>query len=583
MASTSALFAGLSGMNANARRLDVIGNNIANANTTAFKSSRMLFSSQFSRTLSAGTAPGAIAGGTNPNQIGLGTQIAGTQRDFTGGSINGTGDPRDLAIEGNGFFIVDHAGSQRYTRAGAFRQNALNDLVNIQGDRVLGFGVDSNFNIQTGPLVPLNIPLGTLKLAEATQNVQFAGNLNAAGSVATQGTRIVLGGTPSAGFSLIPTATNPAGTGNQLETSSLLVEIADPSASTLPLFAAGQSIQIQNAEKGGRMLPTEQFAITATTTVQDLMDFLRGALGLNNSTGPNPNGPTPGPFLNPVNGRITITGNTGTVNDLDLGSSDIRLLDAAGTLVRNPFDATEAASATGESVRTTFVAYDSLGSPVVADLTMVLEEKSNGGTTWRYYIDSNDDTDLSPNVATGLVEFDTEGQLVGPTSVSVQIDRDNTGAASPMGFTVNFARGTDNITALASQQSQIAATSQDGSPLGVLSAFGVGADGVVVGAFTNGLTRMLGQVALASFTNQDGLVDEGANLFRAGPNSGDAVVTTPGDFGTGQIVGGALELSNVDLGREFIDMILTSTGYSASSRIIRTADELIQQLLVLGR
>src|SRR5712671_2068396 len=108
MASTTALFTGLSGMNANARRLDLIGNNIANANTTAFKSSRMLFSTQFSRTLSAGSPPGPINGGTNPSQIGLGVQIAGTQRDFNGGSISATGDPRDLAIEGNGFFVVDH-------------------------------------------------------------------------------------------------------------------------------------------------------------------------------------------------------------------------------------------------------------------------------------------------------------------------------------------------------------------------------------------------------------------------------------------------------------------------------------------
>ena len=95
--------------------------------------------------------------------------------------------------------------------------------------------------------------------------------------------------------------------------------------------------------------------------------------------------------------------------------------------------------------------------------------------------------------------------------------------------------------------------------------------------------RALGQVTLATFPNQEGLVAEGSNLFRVGPATGDPTVTTPGLAGSGPVLGGALELSNVDLGQEFIKMIMTSTGYSASSRVIRTTDELMQQLLVLGR
>jgi flagellar hook protein FlgE len=349
------------------------------------------------------------------------------------------------------------------------------------------------------------------------------------------------------------------------------------------MFAAGQSIQVRDAQKGGRTLPTESYTITAGSTVQDLMNFLRDALGLNTGTGPNPDGPIPGLALDPVTGNLTITGNTGTVNDLDVSANNIELRDSAGALVRVPFALDQTAHATGESVRTSFVVYDSLGSPVTADLTMVLEDKNNTGTQWRYYVDSGDDTDLSSSVATGLISFDTEGQLVTTADVPIQIDRAGTGAASPLNIDLNFSNGNDGITALASQQSQIAATFQDGSPLGVLSAFGVGADGVVVGAFSNGVTRVLGQVAMASFANQEGLVEEGDNLYRQGNNSGDAVIGAPGEFGTGQIVGGALELSNVDLGQEFINMILTSTGYTASSRVIRTADELLQQLLVLGR
>jgi len=124
---------------------------------------------------------------------------------------------------------------------------------------------------------------------------------------------------------------------------------------------------------------------------------------------------------------------------------------------------------------------------------------------------------------------------------------------------------------------------QDGSPLGVLSSFSVGENGTITGGFTNGLTRTIGQLAIANFTNPEGLVDSGNNLFAVGPNSGTALITEPLEFGTGRIIGGALELSNVDLSQEFINMILTSTGYSAASRVVTTTNELMNQLLVLGR
>ena len=583
MASTTALYTGLSGMNANARWLDVIGNNIANSNTTAFKSARMLFSTQFSRTYSAGSEPSGENGGSNPFQVGLGVTIAGTQRNFNSGSITATGDPRDLAIEGKGFFIVNRGSDQLYTRAGSFRQNEDGDLVSIEGDRLLGYGVDANFNIAAGALTPLNIPLGTLKLAEATRNAAMAGNLKADGVVATQGSSTALGSTPTAGFGLIPGATVPPTGSNVLETTSLLREIANPQATTSPLFAPGQIIEVRGAQRGTSTIPTERFTIGAASTVQDLMNFLRDALGINTTTGLNPNGAAPGVSLNPLTGRLTITGNTGTTNDLQVETSDLRLLSPTGAFVGSPLDATSAATATGESVKTTFVVYDSLGSPVTVDLRMTLESRGTSGTTWRYYVDSNDDSDLSSNVATGLLSFDTQGQITSTAPIPIRIDRAGTGAASPLAIDLRTGAGSDTLTALASSESELFGQALDGAPLGTLTAFGVGADGVIVGAFDNGLTRALGQVVLATFANQEGLIDVGSNNFRVGANSGPAILATPMQFGTGPIVGGALELSNVDLGQEFINMIQSSTGFSASSRVIRTVDELLQQLLVLGR
>src|SRR6185437_10206814 len=118
MALTSALFTGLSGLDVNTTQMNVVGNNIANANTTAFKTSRVLFSPQFYVTDQAGTPPSADNGGSNPTQHGLGASVASIEQDFTPGAIQSTGVPTDMAIDGSGFFIIKSAGAQQYTRDG---------------------------------------------------------------------------------------------------------------------------------------------------------------------------------------------------------------------------------------------------------------------------------------------------------------------------------------------------------------------------------------------------------------------------------------------------------------------------------
>ncbi len=567
MASTTAMFTALSGLTANARNLDVIGNNISNVNTTAFKSNRMLFASQFSRNISLGSVPGESTGGTNPAQIGLGVTIAGTQRNFSTGSLQPTGDQRDLAIEGDGFFVVSRGDSQFYTRAGAFRQNSNNDLVNISGQRVMGYGVDAGFNIVEGTLKPLNLPVGQLRLAEATKNVRFSGNLNSQGTIGSQGSVTTL-----AAMTTVATG-NPAAAATDL-----LTDIDDPATTgSQSLFTAGQFIELRGVEKGGKTLPTARYEVTATSTVQDLMDFFRDSLGINTTTG------TGTGVAIDTNGQISITGNIGTGNDIALETADIRQLSAGGALVGagSPLVTTKAQSANGESIRTTFVAYDSLGNSVNVDLTMVLESRGNG-TTWRYFIDSPDDSGASLAVGSGTIAFDSSGRQVADTPINITINRTGTGAEATMGINLNFSSPTSLVTSLGAR-SELAAVYQDGTPVGTLSSFSVGVDGVITGAFTNGLTRPVGQVAVAKFSNSEGLVDIGNNLFETGPNSGTPVITTPGKLGTGSVVGGSLELSNVDLAEEFVRLIQTQTGYSANSRVISATDQLLQQLLVIGR
>lgn len=583
MSSTTAIFTGLSGLNANAHSIDVIGNNVANVNTTAYKSSRVLFSTTMSRTYSDGTSPTQSLGGTNPNQIGNGVNIAGTQRNFSSGVPSSTGDGRDLAIEGSGFFLVRSGQETLYTRAGSFRPNAVHQLTNISGERLQGYGVDQNYNIVPGKLVDLDAPVGELKVAQATTTVRFAGNLKASGTLPTRGASVALGSAVGVGFRTIAGATPPAP--NVLLPTTTLVSIEDPAqpGSNVPLMSAGQSIQIRGADKGGKSVPVSSLNITATTTVADLMNFYNQALGIDTTVGANPDGSTPGVTLNPATGIINVVGNTGTANDLDIQSTDIRLMSAAGDFVKAPFVSNKAAAADGESIRTTFAAFDSLGTEVDIDVTLVLDGRDSNGTRWRYYVESADDTDISTQLATGIVRFDNDGQPINPSPTLINVDRVGTGAGTPLPISLDFFSGERGLTSLAAERSEIVATYRDGAAVGTLVGYSISTEGLLTGTFSNGLSRTLGQVAVATFNNPEGLEEVGNNLFRAAPNSGTALVTEPGSFGTGALVPGALESSNVDLGDEFTKMILASTGYSASSRVIKTADELLQQLLVLGR
>lgn len=585
MASTTSLFIGLSGLNANSRNIDVIGNNISNVNTNGFKSVRLNFANSLSRTVSEGSAPGDSLGGSNPTQFGQGVTVAGTQRNMTDGSLTGTGDSRDLALEGQGFFVVERGSDQLYTRVGAFRTDRENFLTSIDGNYVMGYGIDDNFNVQQGQLERIQIPVGDLTIAEATTSVNLSGNLNASGAAATNGSTHTLSGSGGLGLGLIAGATTPTTAPNVLEDTSLLTEIEAPAApgSGTPAFTAGQTIRIDGAEKGTQLLGARGFLVEATSTVQDFLGFINETLGIQTGIGTNADGIQPGAAVDPLTGILSVTGNQGEANNIEVTGEDIRVFNPDGTLSSQPFLISRAATAGGESVRTSFTVYDSLGTPLRTDLAMVLEAKTNTGTTWRYFAESPDDTTEGPQIGTGLVSFDNFGQLVSPQSAAVTLDRDGTGAASPLSFQINFNADGDRVTALSDTESSVVSTFQDGVAIGTLSSYSVAPDGIITGTFSNGLLRSLGQVAVADFTVPEGLVEIEQNLFRPGPNSGPAIITEPLELGTGRVVSGALETSNVDLGEEFIELILASTGYSASARVIRTSDELIQQLLVLGR
>ncbi|MBI5863251.1 MAG: flagellar hook-basal body complex protein [Planctomycetes bacterium] len=560
MGLTTAMYTGLSGMNVNQTRIDTIGHNIANVNTTAFKSSRTLFQFQLSRILSGGSAPSETTGGTNPTQVGLGAVVGSTQRDMTPGSVETTGINSDVAIQGAGMFVLQRAdGRQVYTRDGAFSLDANNRLVSMDGHAVRGFAVDSNFNVVPGVLSDLTIPVGTLSIAHATQNVTLDGDLSAGGTIATQG-------------STHATQTLVDGGGGLAAAGTALSDLRDGAIPGTTLFAAGNTITVSNLTRGGRVLPPRSFVIgTDGSTLGDFATWLQSAAGIDMTAG------VPGtPGVTIENGQLVIRGNAGEANALGIDANVVRSDNGGGSL---PFTFTQTAEANGSGVYTSFTAYDSLGNAVVANASYALEALTATGPVWRYYLTAPDGAGVLQAIGTGTVSFDNNGNYVSATGNQFNLDRSGTGATSPLQITLDFSQ----INGLSTELSNVIAASQDGYPPGTLANFGIGVDGTVSGTFTNGQSRTLGQLAVAVFSNDEGLIADTDNNYLNGPNSGEPVITTPGLTGAGQMMGGALELSNVDLSREFIGLITSSTAFQAASRVISTSSDMLDQLLLITR
>jgi len=566
MGLTSALFTGLSGLNASQFRLDIIGDNIANINTTGFKGSRTLFQTQFSRTLSAGTKPSGTQGGTNPMQIGLGAAIGAIQRSFTPGSIETTGVPSDLAIEGDGFFVLRTPENENvFSRDGAFTLSADNRLISADGYFVQGYSVNDNFQLIPGAIGDVSIPVGTLTTAKATASAQLDGTLNSTGDVATQGT--ILQSEVLYNASTGVQLTNVPGPGTAL------TNVRNTAGIGAALFANGDVITVNGITRGGRDIPGESVTVGTTgTTISDFLTWFDEVAGIETSAGV---AGSPGTAVT-VDGRLEFRGNAGTQNALAIPAGSLLSSNATTQI---PFSFTETQAADGESAHTTFIAYDSLGTAINVDLTMVLEARTTGTSTWRFYADSADDTDVEFAIGTGTVNFDSDGQFVDSPQNGVVINRVNSGAIDPLAVSFDFT----NLSGLNTNSSALVMSFQDGFATGTLIDYNIGQDGIVTGTFTNGLNQTIGQIGMATFANPEGLLARSNNVYFVGPNSGEARITAPLTLGAGKITAGALELSNVDLSREFINLITSSTAFSAASRVVSTSDQMLQELLLVAR
>lgn len=579
MGLTSALNTSLNGLVLNETAIDVLGNNIANAGTNGFKSSQVLFTSQLSRTLSVGAAPSDTNGGINPQQVGLGAATSAIRKDFTQGSITNSSSPSDLAIQGDGFFAVDGPEGTVYTRNGNFTLSAKTQdlatgqtlgsrLQNAQGLIVQGFGVDQDFNIVDTQLVDIEIPLGDLNVAQQTENVSIGGSVLSVGEVATQGAYLQsVAMTDTSGGSA---AVNPITTATAL--TSVFLD-----GDTTALFTVGQTVSFTPA-KGGREQDPQSLVVAAGTTVQDLLTLMDNTIGIH-SGGSIPNDPNsggqPGVTVNAA-GQIEVVGNQGTVNGIEIAPADI-----VQNGIAVPINFTELNTADGESAISDFLIYDSLGQPIATKLTMVLESRTTSSSTFRYFVESFEDSDADIVLTDGLVSFDGEGRVISGGTATFAVDRNDTAANSPMQVTADLTQISGISTASAG--SRLSLNAQDGAPPGTLNSFVISEDGIVNGLFDNGVIRNLGQIVLARFSNPQGLLDAGGGTFREGVASGLPNVVRPGTFGAGTLRAGAIELSNTDIGQGLVDLILASTNYRGNARVISSVQELVDELLILGR
>jgi flagellar hook protein FlgE len=289
----------------------------------------------------------------------------------------------------------------------------------------------------------------------------------------------------------------------------------------------------------------------------------------------------PGGSINSA-GQLRIVSNNGTANAVTISLSAFELLQTDGTLTTPSLGFMSSQSAKGQSAVADFIVYDSLGIPLNTRVTAVLESRDDNATIYRWYADSVDNDPASGidlSVGTGTVTFDGEGNYVTASNTAVAIERRNVAAASPLSVDLHF----DAISGLAAANSTLAASRQDGFEAGSLSTFSIGEDGVIRGAFSNGISRTLGQLRLVRFANPAGLEQRGQNLFATGANSGLPVEGNPGENGIASLVAGAVELSNTDIGNNLIQLVLATTQYRGNTRVITASQQLLEELLNLRR
>jgi flagellar hook protein FlgE len=538
------MFTAVNSLYLNQQYMDVVADNLSNVNTPGFKSNYVRFKDQFAQTLRVGGAPSTELGGVNPMQIGLGTNMATISPNFSQGALTSTSRDLDMAISGDGFFVYNDGIRDTYSRDGSLAIDAQGYLVHASsGERIQGWMASGLGTINTGsPLEALQMPIDST-VARATTGAYILGNLDAGNTIPVTTSNVILAG--------------------QLNSTAVVGTTYDSSLIVQDATGANQTVDIRYTKVNAT---TWSYAATSA------------GVSMINDADLNPIAGGSGTLVFDAGGNFVSNTGRMLVGTAPITLNMTNLLQPAGA-ANNITAGSQNGTAAG-SYDVTMGVYDELGvlQPVAIRFT-----RTTNPNNWTFALSPTDTSgasivDVNGNpIGSGTVSFDTAGQWVSDSGyLSVP---GSPGATTPTLVNMDLA----GMTMLATANSA-ALGSQDGLAAGSLMGFNVSANtGEIYGAYSNGDTRLVGQLALAMFVNPSGLLRQGGNKYVAALNSGEPRIGAPAAGGRGTIASGYVEGSNVDMSREFANMILAQRGFQASSRVINTSDQMLQELVNLGR
>lgn len=564
------LYSGVAGLKTHQTRMDVIGNNIANVNTTAYKSSSMTFSELMSQTTQKASGANATTGvgGTNAKQIGLGVKAGAINTAITTqGSAQSTGNPFDIMITGDNFFVVSNGSENFFTRDGSFYVDGAGNLaMTSTGYNVMGWGVDKTTgNIKQDTVTALRI-MSSANMTyppEATTKANISGILdqNDKDVTSANGKTVNLNFFDARGYSYTAKFTFKQSGGDKTNEYSLeLNKILD---------STGKEIDISGITFGEQNL--EQTLSSKLSLNTDSYKWDDATKTLQTTATP----------PETVAALDKIFKNGALITDQDKAEEVQKNLDAI-------------AKAYGyEGSTDEFLKLYTTGKAGQVTVQTMLENMSKNMT-------GDDILPKAKNEELTMTgrKFDGAKVVFDKDSGKLQsINNSTTNLSTTLNFPAtmgNFSNITIDLSECTNYDnkgtSTVGATSGDldglgtGRRLGDMIGVSIQKDGMIYASYDNGMTKLLGQIATAAFANASGLEKEGDNLYSATLNSGEfdgiGVDITAGG---GYMSTGQLEMSNVDLSSEFTEMITTQRGFQANSRIITVSDTLLEELTNLKR
>jgi flagellar hook protein FlgE len=614
--SFDSLYTGITGLNSYQSWIDMISNNIANVDTTGFKGQSMTFADLFYQNQGFATGPTTTNGGINPQQLGVGVKVNSIDTQFAQGGLQTTGVATNLAMNGDGFFILNNlngTASPTYTRDGDFSLNSNGVLTDpASGLAVQGWTANANGVVTTGGATSnITIPVGLQEQATATGSgvkvgpnsqdqvfdVALGGNLDqtqwqqsflqSIGAQANNGAPYTvtttmydsLGNAHQAEITYTPDSTGAAAA------SSVVSGAGDINGAVSVAAATNQNALITVTSNGAKYTVTDSFGVNATYNAGSVVTLDGATFTLQS----------------PAAGAGTTQ--TISVSAAQSGLPSV-VQNAAGTSVTPATRWKVDVSFTDGTVFSTIATPGSDNNGVVTAPTFTT---GSSGTLGYAYFDQN-----GQFVNSSSIETATGSQGISGASVANYIHSTGGNPSIQEGDQLNvtlWGQSAGNAASAPTASGQAPATgpigldyagstlqgglaslagsytanvlSQNGYPAGTLSNLTIGADGTVTGDFTNGQQKTLAQVAVATFSNEGGLSRVGGNQFSATPDSGLALVGTAGSGRFGSIQSGALEQSNVSLATEFTNMIIAQRAFEANTRGISTADQNLQTVINL--